>query len=211
MNKPKIPSYRPNGIYDKDILCAYCDNEVIGKLENYARTITFGGSNLKSHEMPKFLKRKSSDGIESVIIENVDYTSYKLFLLSVLWRAHISKHSFFSNIHLGAKAEQVRAMILDNNAGDENAFEVSIIFLSPSEAYSKIIAPPTISQDGSRFAFLINQALYLFSTAKDSNLALFKKGRIAKDSRVEIMNLEGKQARQIFEKYFKGKFSSVVE
>jgi hypothetical protein len=207
LNKPEISSYRPNGIYDKDILCADCDNVVIGQLENYARPIIFEGSNLKTQEITKFTEGRSADGLKSVIIENVDYKKFKLFLLSVLWRAHISKQSFFGNIDLGAKAEQIRAMIFDNNAGDESEFETCIILLSPSETFSKIIAPPTISQDGSTlFAFLINQALYLFSTTRDSNLALFKKSRISTDNRLEIMNLEGEHARCIFEKYFKGKF-----
>lgn len=54
---------------------------------------------------------------EKVHCLNVDYSSFKLFHLSVFYRAHISKLQIFTQIELGSHAEIIRKMILSREAG----------------------------------------------------------------------------------------------
>ena len=123
----KIISKKPDGVYDKKILCAKCDNEIIGSYESYASKILYG-KNLSNRLKPRFNLIRDPKGSSKIEAENIDYTKFKLFLLSMLWRGHISNSPFFNEINLGPYAEIARLMILNNDAGKETEFE-SMIFL----------------------------------------------------------------------------------
>ena len=97
-----------NGAYEKDILCEDCDNNLIGGFENYASRVLYGGKIPVS--IKNFIK---PDGLEFSQAQGVDYIKFKLFLLSVLWRASISSNDFFSSVSLGSLYEEkIRQMIL---------------------------------------------------------------------------------------------------
>ena len=84
------PRKSPIGIYDSNILCDDCDNQ-LGKLDQYAlenlirKSVT---TNLSSHGVSK-----KYTPIDACKIHN--------FILSVAWRASKSKHDFYSEISLG--------------------------------------------------------------------------------------------------------------
>lgn len=48
----------------------------------------------------------------------VDYVAFKLFHLSVLWRASVSDHPGFSKVSLGPHAEAIRRMLLNMDPGE---------------------------------------------------------------------------------------------
>ena len=51
-------------------------------------------------------------GLESMLISNVDYTRFKLFLLSILWRGSITSNPLFVNVKLEkTKEEEIRLML----------------------------------------------------------------------------------------------------
>ena len=80
--------------FDKDILCHSCDNETLGKLERYASLILYDG-------YPKIVEyRECPDGRKYTYCAGIDYTQFKLFLLSVLWRASISKRPLFGEVRV---------------------------------------------------------------------------------------------------------------
>lgn len=67
-------------------------------------------------------------GHACVLVEKVDYASFKLFLLSILWRASVSSRPEFHDVQLGPDEERVRRMLLERSPGTRCEFPC-IIFL----------------------------------------------------------------------------------
>lgn len=90
-NRESLP---PTRIYDKYILCANCDNKILGSYETYAAKELFKPS---MHEFIYNIKQIFNYHNKNIDlkISKLHYQSTKLFLLSILWRASISKHPFF--------------------------------------------------------------------------------------------------------------------
>ena len=60
-------------------------------------------------------------------IEDFDYTKLKLFYLSLLWRAEVSKRQLFRNVRIGPHEQKLRQHILDRNPGSQSDFSVSLL------------------------------------------------------------------------------------
>ncbi|MCD4745063.1 MAG: hypothetical protein K8R58_02065 [Bacteroidales bacterium] len=145
-------SYVPTGEYESEILCEDCDNNRIGELETYGSKVLYGG--LSPEKNIKFTNyRNPFDGFEYTIFENVDYKQFKLFLLSLLWRAAISKRKTFKEAQISIKNEEkLRKMIFTRDAGEINNFPIVILsYLRDNAAPTDLIAQPikssTIDKD----------------------------------------------------------------
>jgi hypothetical protein len=122
---------RPIGTYDSKILCGDCDNEILGVLDNYAQTLL-----LKPFTETNYL---SKDGKKLFYkLEDIDYPKFKLFFMSVLWRASITNQDFFHQVNLGSWESVLKDMILNADPGTENDFSV---ILSKYEGASATIMP----------------------------------------------------------------------
>ena len=65
-----------SGEYEGEILCAKCDNQILGELERYVNRVLF-------HEKPDVTEnRKNEKGMKYTYCANLDYTKFKLFLLT---------------------------------------------------------------------------------------------------------------------------------
>ena len=96
------------GEYDRDILCAKCENDVLcQRYEDYAAKVY----QLIDHKLESFQdieigQYTNENGMGGKIINRINYPKFKLFLLSILWRASISKRVFFGEVKLGNKHEE---------------------------------------------------------------------------------------------------------
>src|SRR3546814_6453061 len=52
-----------------------------------------------------------------VSVTGIDYAQFKLFLLSLLWRAGVAKGRYFERVTLGPHEERLRAMLHDGDPG----------------------------------------------------------------------------------------------
>ncbi len=103
----KPTSYEQKGLREK-LLCSDCE-QYLGRFENYAkRTLT--GENKVS-----WTARRN-------YVEGFDYHKFKLFQMSLLWRAGISGLPFFSDVSLGPHEERLRRMILAEDAGEPHEY-----------------------------------------------------------------------------------------
>lgn len=55
-------------------------------------------------------------------IEGIDYAAFKLFLMSLLWRAGVAEHPMFSTVNLGPHAERLRSLLLVDSAGEPHEY-----------------------------------------------------------------------------------------
>ncbi len=197
-------SFPPTGIYDRYILCANCDNNVLGGYETYAAKELFKPS---MHEFIHNIKEIFNHHNRNIDlkISKLHYQSAKLFLLSILWRASISKHPFFKFVDLDIiSSEQIRKMLLTGFACQSDLFEIIIQIFLPdgTRPYFSVGAPRMIpfEENQSYYTFIINSFLFFFNVSNDSNKnAIFENGYINENGDFTLFILTDNIARDIFD------------
>lgn len=101
-NRPRPMEQK--GIREK-LLCNECEGKLL-LWEKYAREILLGGAGVTVQR----------DG-ELLILSGLDYDKFKLFQLSILWRASVSTHPMFSKVNLGPHEERIRKFVDSKNPG----------------------------------------------------------------------------------------------
>ena len=179
-------TYHQTGFKDRDILCADCDNVVIGKFERYASNYLYNSHDSIETE----IVLGDAIHVSCIRYKNLEYTKLKLFFLSILWKSHLSKNSFFKEIDLGIiYAERLRKMILDNDAGAEDEFEVILIKIANNETkpIQSIIQPRRLKDNGNTaYVYHINEIMYHFNVSNYNKMSMFDKGIIKKDGIIDI-------------------------
>jgi len=123
--------YEKKGIREY-LLCDICDRTVIGKLETYCSPI------IKSIQALNIILNGNQ-----YYVPNVDYAKFKLFQLSLLWRASISSAHMFENINLEKHHEEIiRKMLLSQDPGKPNQYGCIMFLLDNINLLSKIIWSP---------------------------------------------------------------------
>ena len=150
---------KQTGAKEENILCNHCDNEILGKLERYASMVLYGG-------IPKtMITETDSNGMTYTHCKELDYSKFKIFLLSLLWRASISSLPIFENIKLGPHDDIIRKMILSNTPDVPAKYPcVMITYLNLKEMPHQLIGQPSLSREGGgyKYLFLIGGVLYIF-------------------------------------------------
>lgn len=96
--------FRQQGIYEK-LLCGDCETN-LSKWERYVNLLLNGGINIVSMREGNLIH-----------LSEIDYCTFRLFQLSILWRASISTNSFFSNVSLGNHEDKIRKLIFSGDTG----------------------------------------------------------------------------------------------
>lgn len=103
-DQPASADYMQKGIRERP-LCKTCETR-LSRYGKYARDLLM---------TPERLVLPPPRG---QVVNQADYKPFKLFQLSLLWRAHLSKHQLFVEVDLGPRhAERVRTMLDTENPG----------------------------------------------------------------------------------------------
>jgi hypothetical protein len=98
----QYPKKSPIGVYDQNILCSECE-AIFGVYDDYAisvfrdKKITFKDVIFNGHIVGYLIRP--------------DYKKLKFFFLSVLWRAAVSTHEYYSHVELGPHIEKLRVLV----------------------------------------------------------------------------------------------------
>jgi hypothetical protein len=124
------------------LLCNDCE-QLLSKHETYASLVLNGGYSLKARNEGRL-----------VYLEGLEYSKFKLFALSILWRAGVSNLDFFSQVKLGVHEEILRKMVLHNEPGEEHIYP---FILSPivheNLVQEALIVKPTKTRMGNHHAY----------------------------------------------------------
>jgi hypothetical protein len=115
---PKLRKWQ-KGFREK-MLCRACEDK-LNKWETYAAQVLFGGTIEIAIEKMQ----------GAILVRDVDYARFKLFQLSVIWRAGASELPQFSNVDLGPHEENIRAMLENEEPGIPSVYGCLMI-LTPS-------------------------------------------------------------------------------
>jgi len=166
--RPKL--FAQKGITEK-MLCDDCEQK-FSRYENYARKLIKGGVGVNVI---------GSD--RGVLISGIDYTKLKLFQMSVLWRAGVSKHQMFSRVKLGVHKERLRRMLLRDHPGKQTDYPCLIFGLSGSKAIPNLIDQPTLTrvQDRKCYRFIFSSFVWVFFVDCKKTSQLLKKHILSKN------------------------------
>lgn len=197
----------PDGFYDSNILCENCDNKILGKLESYASIVIWGGKS-KPDYYPKYEGKINQLNQKFLHVTNLDYTKFKLFLLSIIWRASISKHKIFNSVSLGEHEESIRKMIIENNPGSTNDYPVGMFILTQNNrGPTKMIANPLpIKKDKSLiYHFLINGLVINYKIEGMADKELYNQSSIKENNTMDVYIFNEKDSTEYLDTYLKKK------
>jgi hypothetical protein len=184
---------RKTGEFDKFILCQFCDNEKIGSLDTYASLILYDG-------YPKTVQsRGQTDGTKYTYFGEIDYTRFKLFLLSILWRASISNRPLFREVKLGPHEEQIRQMLLHDDPGEQLRYPcLMMTYRHLKDLPGDIVTQPSRSRvnGGHAYKFLIGGMIYIFFVSKHAIPVALTDFAINPKGEVKIIHTSPRLARK---------------
>lgn len=96
--------------YRENLFCEDCELR-FSKLENYVANEWY---------QKKALSKKPIHGV--IKIENLDYKLFKLFHLSVLFRASISSKIEYEHVKLGPHENKIKELLLNDDPGPKNRY-----------------------------------------------------------------------------------------
>lgn len=195
---PSDAIFRPTGSYESGILCKACDNNVIGKLESYAAKILFQNQSLT-------FRSEEDKYIKNLMLKDIDYTKFKLFLISLLWRASISTQKLFGAISLGSKHEEsARKMIFENEPGRRDEFPTCIMGLETTVnlALRTIVSPRKLTSNGNtQYMFWVNGFFYWYNISSYNMDDVFNRTPITENNEMTIGILKGRFAEEFFDEF----------
>ncbi len=102
--------------YRERLLCPECESLLNENYEDYSKTVLY------DQIIPHFETNKSP-----FKLAEYKYDNFKLFSLSLIWRASISKHEFFEAVSLGPKyEEELRKYLLKGSVPAKGRFPIAI-------------------------------------------------------------------------------------
>lgn len=196
---------RPStGEYDQNVLCVDCDSKILGnRYDDYAAKV-FG-----QRDFVQIKQGGNIDDILTIDVCNIDYTKFKLFFLSILWRASISKRKLFGAVRLGPYEEVIREMLYNQDPGEPNDFPCYMISLRKEIEESKELVS-AFRKDRSKsklyttYSIIIAGFLYIYRVGKSFDLPIgFYEVLINKSNKMKILQIPINDGEAFLKKFLK--------
>lgn len=149
-------SFKQKGLKEK-LLCDTCEQK-LSVWEGYARKVLKGG-------VPLTTRTEGS----VILIEGIDYKQFKLFQLSVLWRASASSQQFFEYVDLGPHEEVLRRQLVDEDPGSPGRYSCFMFGLRyEGNVVADLVVQPKRTKLNGRVAynFVFGGFLWAFSVSR---------------------------------------------
>lgn len=161
---------RNKGIY-QDLFCSGCE-AILQKYETHAAKVLFsdGKHKLEVTKTPSAL-----------YFNNINYTLFKLFQISLFWRSSLSIRPEIPAIELEQNTEILRKMLYEEKPGKSNEYG-SIVFYSPNftrKMFDSILPPQQLKEKISGnicYRAIFNGLIFLFictNELKDNELSKY--------------------------------------
>jgi hypothetical protein len=113
--------FKQAGVSDKTILCEQCER-IFAPYDKHGVEAVVEMVNSKE------IYRDELGNPCAFIARKANYGLFKLFILSVLWRASVSSIEFYEGVKLGTHEERVKKMLVNNNPGSEHDYPLACLF-----------------------------------------------------------------------------------
>ncbi len=116
------------------LFCDDCEGR-LGKFETYASPI------IKS-----LFALEVEEEDDSYIVRDINYQSFKLFQMSLLWRASVASIDMFGNITLGGHEDRLRKMLLSEDPGPTDHYGCVMFAMQKTKYLHRMIWSPETDQ-----------------------------------------------------------------
>jgi len=182
---------RFTGDYEGGLLCSTCDRQVIGQYETYASKVIYAES--IPQKMAPIVKHYFNDqGEEWSECSNIDYKRFKLFLLSILWRASISSREIFKEVKIGKHEEIIRKMIWKGDPRKESDYPIIFMTTVHDKTIPNdyVLQPRTIKLEGHHMVtFPITGMIYFFFVSSHAKPVKILKKSIKENNSIIIEHI----------------------
>jgi hypothetical protein len=195
---PGLPdSWEQKGFRER-LLCWDCEQQ-FGRYENYARKIIYGGTEIGRYQIQNPQR-----------FVGIDYGTFKLFQLSLLWRASVSRLPHFGNIDLGPHESVVHQMLLRQHPGKSYDYGcVPMYLVQPKDVPldKAILAPEKIYSHGFRgYRFMLAGCLWLFVVSGHIDRFPHKELFLQEDGTLTIVRMDGAKVMDWLSDIFGGRY-----
>jgi len=174
------PKKAPIGVYDKRILCSDCEDR-FQEFDNY-------GQNLLLKQENSHIELKNAGRVVGYQVNNVDYKLLKLFFVSILWRASISKHDFYSKVNLGPYEEDAKGLIWNSDPGNVDQFSFFLSKFTDGKLGRIILDPHSEKWEGiNYYRFYMYGYVLHIKVDKRTSPEVFKALELNKDGTLYIV------------------------
>lgn len=136
---------------------------------------------------------RSAQGSRAAHVQGVDYSSLKLLLLSILWRASVSGLEEFADVKLGPHEEVIRQMLRSKDPGTQADYPCLIfLFLEPKLG---ILVPPFHSRvEGHKtYHFIVTSVRFDIVVSRHSGEHRFRSLALKEDGSFVAMFLDHRE------------------
>lgn len=180
-------TFHQTGAYDNYILCFKCENQRLAKLEKYASAILYG-TNQKNFNRPQITKT-AEEGMDVMNLTGIQYKELNLFLLSIIWRIHISKQQLFESVDLNEKSTTIQEHLLHDQPATETFCKLSIIGLLRKSGKltnfnTECFNVKNANQD--YYFLIVNGFVYLFNFRPDTDFLVTKLYSLQENGTIKI-------------------------
>ena len=169
--------YQQKGPHEP-LLCAACE-EQFSRYERYASLVLSGGVDLGYQ----------FDG-PAVIVTGLNYKLFRLFQLSVLWRASVSSHEFFKDVSLGSHEEALRRALIDEVPGPSERYGCVICAIIHEGAVQRdlVLQPERVRFSGLHgYRFVFGGLVWIYVVSSHKSTAGIERGFLLEDGRAVIL------------------------
>jgi hypothetical protein len=173
---------RPKGIYER-LLCHECEQR-FSKWEGYARDVFYD------------LSLKVVEDNRAFVFSGLQYTPFKLFQMSLIWRASITSRPEVHRIDLGPHTERLRKMLFEDCPGE--VYEYGSILMLPAlsqELMQQFVYPPeslpTKIDGHSAYRAVFGGLFWLFIVSNHSARLPHKEVFLSKDGNLPVFKVGG--------------------
>ena len=117
--------FAPSGIYQDDLLCSDCDNK-IGQYDKY-------GYDVLTKEIDEKKLQSFGEVRHGYEIGEINVEAFRLFLISLVWRAGIARDQMFQFIKLGVYEERLKQILQSQNSEFLDCITPVIILFRPPQ------------------------------------------------------------------------------
>jgi len=140
------------------LLCQECESN-LSAFETYAKKVLLD----EADSNPLV-----SDDDKVIQYKNINYKEFKLFQLSILWRASVSKLKFFSQVNLGPYEGKIQQMLLKRDPGLPDQYPCLIVGLLFDDKPFHIMRSPLRTRFGRHYCymFVMSGLVWLFGVPR---------------------------------------------
>jgi hypothetical protein len=170
------------------LLCQRCESR-LSRWERYGANVLEGGIELQ-------VRREGA----AVHVSGLDYASFRLFQLSILWRASVSSLPFFRKVDLGRHTELIRALLIAGTPGRHLQYGCLMFGLKfMSGSLNGVVVQPTVQRlQGQRaFRFVFGGFLWVYLVANHDIAAPLSLGILTPKGDLTFLVKDARELRDL--------------